>query len=390
MLRHGSAGALDGIADLLPLASTLPPSATYQLIEAIDRVDEGDQGTAAFHDLIEAWAELYGKKDGELYTPRSVTHILTSVLSLESASTVYDPACRFGELLVAATEGRTDTEQNISVYGTALSTETLHIARMHTALTGIPSNIQPSGPVDSSRKHTFPPDPSDMPQRFSRIITNPPFGRKRSTDIPEPTRYTHPTKGRADYLWIAEAIRSLEPEGLGAVVMPNGTLFSSNSYDSATRREILEDGCIEAIITLPPSLFYSTAVPVCVWLLRSPTRARDDVLLIDASTKGTPATRARQEIRPSGITWVSDIVKTWRERREVALGPHAVAVPQAVVREREYNLSPSIYLEKTPPAGEEAPTRSRLTEMVDNLARLRRAADEADAAADRELRGIQW
>ena len=254
---------------------------------------------------------------------------------------------------------------------------------MNLTLHGIPNSISLRG--RSNYAGLF-----DEPRKFSRVLANPPFSQRWSDFHPEPVLYARPTKGRAVFAWLEHAIRSLDPDGRAAVVMPNGTLFSANRYDIATRQGMLEDGCVEAIIALPPDLFHDTRVPVCVWLLLPPGSVQDQILLIDASTAGHMVSRTRREISGKETAEMAEAIRMWRSRNLSEGALNTATASLAEIRARNYNLSPGVYMKTPSPVSDPSSTELSVEQLMSRLASLKEAADEKDAAAEQLLRRLKW
>jgi type I restriction enzyme M protein len=371
------------IISLPSIYDALPAPAFAQLVEIVDRVTQREEAAAVFEQLLESFADLGGQRDNGFYTPRSVTSILASILAVESAPSFYDPACGSGELLLAAAEHMSIRPRSVMTYGSAIDSESLYIARMNLTLHGIPNNISLRGRGNYSELF-------DAPQRFSRVLANPPFSQRWSDFHPKPALYARPAKGRPVFAWLEHAIRSLDADGRAAVIMPNVTLFSANRYDIAARQRMLDDGCVEAIITLPPELFHHTRIPVCVWLLLPPGPTRDQVLLIDASTAGHMVNRTRREISGKEIAEIAEAIRMWRSRGLTEITSSTAAVSLAEIRERNYNLSPGVYIKAAPVGTDLCSTDLSVEQLMSRLDSLKEAADAKDAAAEQLLRRLKW
>ncbi len=57
------------------------------------------------------------------------------------------------------------------------------------------------------------------------------------------------------------------PGGMVATVMPHGVLFRGGA-EKEIRKKFLDQDLIEAIISLPPNLFYGAGIPACVLVMR--------------------------------------------------------------------------------------------------------------------------
>ena len=99
-------------------------------------------------------------------------------------------------------------------------------------------------------------------------------------------------------------LASMDPrKGRAGVVLPHGVLFRGGQ-EAAIRQRVLADDLLEAVIGLPPNLFYSTSIPTCILVFRAPgTKAaqrKDGVLFIDASRRFAKA-RNRNVLTPAHI-----------------------------------------------------------------------------------------
>jgi type I restriction enzyme M protein len=95
----------------------------------------------------------------------------------------------------------------------------------------------------------------------------------------------------------------LRTNGMLATVMPHGVLFRG-SVEKEIRKGIVEDDLLEAVIGLPPNLFYGTGIPACILVCRSKGAKPDDrknrVLFINADAE-FHAGRAQNYLRPEHI-----------------------------------------------------------------------------------------
>lgn len=80
----------------------------------------------------------------------------------------------------------------------------------------------------------------------------------------------------------------LKTDGMMATVMPHGVLFRGGQ-EREIRQSLIENDHLEAIIGLPPNLFYGTGIPACILVMRAkgakPNGRKGKVLFINADAE---------------------------------------------------------------------------------------------------------
>ncbi len=74
---------------------------------------------------------------------------------------------------------------------------------------------------------------------------------------------------------------SLNSSGVMGVVLPHGVLFRGSS-EGKIRKAIIKDNLLDAVIGLPPNLFFGTSIPTVILIFKR-DRENSDILFIDAS-----------------------------------------------------------------------------------------------------------
>lgn len=336
----------------------LPETRIDEVIGIADAAAELVGDTAAFRLVLDEHAWRYG-----VITPDSVATLMAVTADITSADTVCDPFCLSGELLVAAA---TNAEETV-VRGDAPDHMSAAIATMNIRLHRVTGRIEDSGSGGLP--------PAEFP-RASRIVVNPPFNLKRN----------------ANFAWLQHVVERLEPGGRAAVLMPNVTTSSANEREQKFREGMVTDGCVEALVALPPSLFRGTGIPVTMWLLEPPGTPREEVLFIDASGAGHMASRTVRELGGSEISAITEIVTAWRNEQT----PRSSGNPGTIngasatlseIRERDYNLNPSLYVEPSATVAKAEP--AEIEQLRDRLESEHAAAREKDAEAVQTLRKLR-
>jgi type I restriction enzyme M protein len=189
-------------------------------------------------------------------------------------------------------------------------------------------------------------------------------------------------------------IASMDPrKGRVGVVLPHGVLFRGGQ-EAAIRQRVLADDLLEAVIGLPPNLFYSTSIPTCILVFRAPgTKApqrKDGVLFIDASRRFAKA-RNRNVLTPADI---AAIVAAYQSAFDADGNPADLAdatdlparlVPISEVAANGQDLNIGRYLKQ---AAAEAEDLGTLIEAY-NVARAERGKAEARMLAVLAEAGIE-
>jgi type I restriction enzyme M protein len=202
------------------------------------------------------FASAEGKLGGQFYTTPSIVKTLVEVLQPTNGR-VYDPCCGSGGMFVQSekfVEAHGGKLGNIAIYGQESNPTTRRLCAMNLAIRGIDFDLGKShGDTFTEDQHP------DM--RFDYILMNPPFGSNASYPKEQLSgdvrwkKYGVPRERPANYAWMSHAVHHLAPKGRAGIVMPRGTLTSSQGGDDLIRKAFLDDDIIECIIDLPGQLF---------------------------------------------------------------------------------------------------------------------------------------
>ncbi|WP_436760832.1 N-6 DNA methylase [Streptosporangium sp. V21-05] len=226
--------------------------------------------------------------------------------------------------------------------------------------------------------------------RFNYVVTNPPFNmRDWCSGDPDDWSWPYgaPPAHNANFAWLQQAVGPLVPGGRAAVVMAPNATFSENGRERVIRAGMVEGGCVEGVIALPPQLFLSTAIPITIWLLTPPDRSREEILFVDASDMGWMVTRPHRELGADDIQEMGGVVARWR-RGEKLNSALATSIPLGNVRGQGYNPNPRNYV--MPPQADVSGSEQAVEDLRRKLDRLHAWAAEADARAEHELRRLGW
>ncbi|MGQ7289196.1 type I restriction-modification system subunit M [Vreelandella venusta] len=329
---------------------------------------------AAYEYLIGEFADSAGKKGGEFYTPRSVVRMMVRLLDPQQNHSVYDPCCGSGGMLIAAKEWideHGDEGYRLDCYGQENAGTVWSIAKMNMLLHGITSSSLENEDTLEHPRHVK----NGELQRFDRILTNPPFsynfGSKDKDNSGQPVfqpelrserfKYGEVPLGskKADLMFLQHMLAVCADGGMVATVMPHGVLFRGGE-EKNIRKGIIEDDLLEAVIGLPPNLFYGTGIPACILILRQRhsigahqvaskhPENQGKVLFINADREYFEG-RAQNHLMPEHIEKIAAIYEAFAAGKGQDVPSFARIVSVETLRENGYNLNIRRYADNAPP-----------------------------------------
>jgi type I restriction enzyme M protein len=229
---------------------------------------------------------------------------------------VLDPACGSGGLFVQSAEfvkAHGGRARQIAILGQENNQATWRICRMNLAIHGIANDAKLG---DSLLDDKF------SGVRADFVMANPPFNMKKwgAASVAKNARwaYGEPPDGNANYAWIQHFIHHLAPDGRAGFVMANGSLTSNTNGEGEIRRRLVEADLVDAIAALPGQLFFTTAIPVCLWFIdrnKASSGERDrrgETLFIDARSMGSKISRTQIELSDEEIARIVGAYHSWR------------------------------------------------------------------------------
>jgi type I restriction enzyme M protein len=321
------------------------------LVEHMSKIKVGNENYSsdvmgdAYEYLIKKFADLSKKSAGEFYTPRAIVKLLVMLLAPKAGETVYDPACGTGGMLLEAIRYMRDEKLTYGrIFGQEKNLANSAIARMNLFLHGRRDFEIARG--DTLRSPCF--LHHGQPRTFDCVIANPPFALKAwgaeqfSSDAYGRNLWGSPTDSNADFAWLQHMVKSMDARnGRLAVVLPQGVLFRGGK-EGEIRKKMIESDKLEYLITLVSGVFYSTGVSACVLALNNnkPAARAGKVCLVDASRIYT-ARRARNIMTEENV---NDVYKLCANYQDVTERAKVVTLDE--LREKDYTLSVSVYIEK--------------------------------------------
>lgn len=314
---------------------------------------------AAYEFLINMFAESAGKKGGDFYTPRDVIRLMVRFLQPKPGMSVYDPTCGSGGMLIISREYIEQSGgdvSNLRLCGQVNDASAWSICKLNMLLHGI------SGADivhEDTLLHPLHREGGEL-ERFDRVIANPPFSQNYSrTNMEFPERFRWgwcPTTGKKGDLMFAQHMLAVcKPGGTVTTVMPHGVLFRGGA-EKEIRTKFIEQDLIEAIIGLPPNLFYGASIPACILVMHpnlsgrapnpnKPEARRGQILFINADAEFY-AGRAQNYLRPEDI---QKIASTFERFADVDRYARRVPLAEIIDAANDYNLNIRRYVDNSLP-----------------------------------------
>jgi len=283
-----------------------------------NRAGDDDLIGDAYEYLMKNFAAESGKKKGQFYTPAEVSRLMARIIGIHKDTrpqiSIYDPTCGSGSLLLRA---KTEANVGVAIFGQELDGATRGMAVMNMFLHGVDDPELEVG--DTIEKPFF--KNGNQLETFNYVVANPPFSQKGwiKGEIKINDTYGRwgdsdnlppiPPVGYEDYAFLLHIIKSLNSQGRGACILPNGVLFRGNE-EEAVRRKIIEKRYIRGIISLPPNLFFGTGIPACIIIIdKAKTSTSKGIFMIDARA-GFAKDGAKNRLREQDIRRVFDAWET--------------------------------------------------------------------------------
>ncbi|MCL6251068.1 type I restriction-modification system subunit M [Altererythrobacter sp. KTW20L] len=242
----------------------------------------------AYEYLMQMYASSAGKSGGEYYTPQEVSELLAriTVAGKTEVNKVYDPACGSGSLLLSFSKVLGHDKVRQGFFGQEINLTTYNLCRINMFLHDV--NYEKFD-IALGDTLTDPAHWDDEP--FEAIVSNPPYSIKWEGDanpllINDP-RFTPAgvlaPKSKADLAFTLHILHWLAVNGTAAIVEFPGVLYRSGA-EQKIRQYLIDNNYVDAVIQLPPDLFFGTTIGTCIIVLKK-SKTDNATLFIDASAE---------------------------------------------------------------------------------------------------------
>ena len=356
-----------------------------KLVKLLEKIGElklgeySDNTIDAFGDTYEYLMTMYaanaGRSGGEFFTPQEVAELLAEITTVgkTEVNKVYDPCCGSGSLLLkfAKVLGKENVRQGF--YGQEIELTTYNLCRINMFLHDINYNNFNIALGDTLT------DPKHWDEEpFDAIVSNPPYsihweGDKNPLMINDsrfsPAGVLAP-KSKADLAFTLHMLTWLSTSGTAAIVEFPGVLYRGGA-EAKIRKYLIDNNYVDALIQLPPDLFFGTGIATCILVLKK-SKKDNKTLFIDASkefVRGGNKNKLSEENRKK-------ILNAFIQRQDQEY--FAKIVDNTDIAENDYNLSVSSYVisEDTREVIDIAVLNKEIEQIVAKQQELRQGIDE--------------
>lgn len=356
----------------------LSPDVLSLLVSYLDVVDLSNKNVSvdvlgdAYEYLIKRFADENkgGTTAGQFYTPQEVVSIIVRYLKPQEGDQIYDPTCGSGGFLINSAKYAKEnfgSQKKVRLYGQEDVWNTWAIANINMILHGLDATIK----KEDTLLHPQFLDENHNVQKFDKVMANFPFSAENWWKNGEPKKdrkgkpilkkdgspqlqypskdefadpynrfvYGVPPFSNGDFAFIQHIIASINDNGKGGVVCPQGVLFrgqpeKTEEEDGQNRKaddEFLirrgllgiietangtEQGkdIIEAVVVLPSNLFYGTTIPGAILFFNKnkPPERKGKVLMVYAAKEGWYKEESNlNKLLPHDILRISAILEAW-------------------------------------------------------------------------------
>lgn len=375
------------------------------IVDLVNGIGLGDAESRK-HDVIGRVYEYFlgrfanaeGKAGGEFYTPRPVVRLLVEMIEPYKGR-VFDPCCGSGGMFVQSEQfvlAHGGKIGDVSIYGQESNHTTWRLAMMNLAIRGIEADIA-WNEGGSFLQDAHPDVKADF------ILANPPFndsewgGQGLRDD--KRWRYGAPPAGNSNYAWIQHFVHHLAPTGVAAFVMANGSMSSNQSGEGEIRKNLIEaehGGLVDCVIALPGQLFYTTQIPVCVWILardRHNHKFRDrsgEILFIDARKMGAMTDRTHKTLGDEDLAKIARVYHAWRGKDGgyANVPGFCKAASLDEIRKHGHVLTPGRYVGTEELEDDAEPFAEKIARLTSLLEEHQVEAAALDAAINSRLKAL--
>lgn len=261
-----------------------------------------------------------GKSEVEFYTPEALNNLISYFVNREGCEIVYDPFCGTASIL----HHLTDNYENLIYFGQDVSPFATLLARVnYEACFGYDSHIDCKDSIDEWSL-----------DQFDAVVSCPPFGVKLSGAVRDRLyEEFHYNVKSLEELFFLRALHRNDPN---LMICLTSLGFSYRDGEKAIRKELVDKNLLDTIVSLPSNLLYGTSVPCLLFICKKYRDENDPIKFIHAEDFIVGNNKQERAFDMHRFT----------STFESELPDYCVLVKKEEIISYEYNLNPTLYVNK--------------------------------------------
>ncbi len=185
-------------------------------------------------------------------------------------------------------------------------------------------------------------------------------------------------------------VHHLNRTGRMGMVLANGSLSSQTNNEGEIRTRLIEADLIEGIIAMPDKLFYSTGIPVSLWIITKKKVQPGKTLFIDARNMGTMVSRKLREFTEEDIAKVAGAFDAFRKGTlEEEKGFSAIASIEDI-KEQDCIITPGRYVGIPDAENDGEPFEEKMARLTGEIAKCFEESNRLQEQIKRNLEAIGY
>lgn len=317
----------------------VPESLLLEIVNIVDNYVKSENDIRVLSDEVVGLQKKNSRM--EVYASKSIERLLSLISDYKQNSKIINPCAGRGRFLVNAK----DYINNI--YGNDLGTKYYAIDINQLNINEIRYNLFINDINNYDLQHAdilISNKIKDYYNTCDNVVVDPPLSMKWNNkiydeDIAERYEYGIPSAANADWAFIQVISKFLNKTGRATIVVSKGALVRRT--DMEIRERIIKADLVEAVISLPTSLYYGTGIAVEVLVLnKNKTKEnKGNILFVNASEEFEKANNNQNYLSNSQIDKIIDV---YRNKKE--LDKYSKIVPIKYIEENDYSLNSIEYL----------------------------------------------
>ena len=289
-------------------------------------------------------------QNGQFRTPKQIRDMMVQLRKPTPDDMICDPACGTAGFLISAAEyirehypNMTDKQWELFDTDTFSGFETdptmLRISAMNLMLHSI---TRPEVKwQDSISKN------NEIKDRYDLILANPPFTGTVDEENINPALTRMAATKKTELLFVNEFVRMLKVGGRCACIVPDGVVFGTSKAHKATRKELVENQLLEAVISLPSGIFrpYSDVSTSILIFTKTNAGGTENVWFYDMQADGFSLDDKREEVEENDIPDIITRFSNLEAEKERSRKEKSFMVSKEDIAKNGYSLRMKEYKE---------------------------------------------